>query len=453
VGKTTIAAGIMAAFAGRGLRVQGFKVGPDYIDPTYHAAATGRVSRNLDPVLVSPEAVKESFLRAARTADLAVIEGVMGLFDGQVGSGHGSTAEVCRQLDTPVILVVDASSLGQSVAPLIWGYSRFDPRVRVAGVILNWVAGPRHASLLRQAVEGGTGIPVVGVVPREEAMSLPSRHLGLVPAVEREDLARATRRLGEIASRYLDLNRILDLARGAPDLEPPPASVFPLAPPRQRWPIAVARDAAFHFYYQDSLEYLEALGAELVPFSPLEDRCLPGGAAGVYLGGGFPEVFLESLSANRALQAELRRRAAEGMPIYAECGGLMYLCREVRDGEGRAWPLVGLLPADCYLERRLVSMGYRQATVLRRNLLFDAGRRVTGHEFHYSRLEVTTPDFPWAYEVEEGQSGSRVEGYARGNLLASYLHLNFLGCPEGAARFLEAARGYARGLPPAKPPG
>jgi cobyrinic acid a,c-diamide synthase len=447
VGKTTIATGIMAALARRGIKVQGFKVGPDYIDPTYHTAATGRVSRNLDTFLVGPEAVRESFARACRGADLAVIEGVMGLFDGREGSGEGSTAEICRLLKVPVVLVVDASSLGQSAAALVWGFSRFDPVVEVAGVILNRVAGPRHAALLKEAVEGATGIPVVGILGREESLTLPSRHLGLVPAVEEEELARAARRLGEVMSDRVDLDRLVRLAQNARPLDPPASSVFPPEPGGPKVVVALARDRAFHFYYQDTLELLEALGAELVPFSPLETPKLPPKTAGVYIGGGFPEVFLEPLAANRGLKEDLRRAVATGMPVYAECGGLMYLCREVRDLEGRSWPMVGLVPAACRMEGRLVGLGYREAEALRPSLLFAAGRRVRGHEFHYSRLEPEGPDFPWAYRLRDGAGRPCLEGYARASLLASYLHLNLLGYPEAAAGFLEAARTYALSAP------
>ncbi|MGB9887599.1 MAG: cobyrinate a,c-diamide synthase [Moorellales bacterium] len=443
VGKTTIATGIMAALARRGLTVQGFKVGPDYIDPTYHTAATGRVSRNLDTFLLGPEAVRESFFRACRGADLAIVEGVMGLFDGREGSGEGSTAEICRLLGLPVVLVVDASSLGQSAAALVWGYSRFDPGLEVVGVILNRVAGPRHAALLKEAVEGATGIPVVGSLGREESLTLPSRHLGLVPAVEEEELARASRRLGEVVSDQVDLDRLVRLAQDARPLNSPASFVFPPEPGGPKVVIALARDRAFHFYYQDTLELLEALGAELVPFSPLETPKLPPGAAGVYIGGGFPEVFLEALAANRTLKADLRRAVAMGMPVYAECGGLMYLCREVRGPEGDSWPMAGVIPAVCRMEGRLVGLGYREAEALRSNLLFAAGSLVRGHEFHYSRLEPEGPNFCWAYRLRDGSGRLRLDGYARGSLLASYLHLNLLGYPEAAASFLKAARAYA----------
>lgn len=440
VGKTSIATGIMAALTQKGLKVQGFKVGPDYIDPTYHAAATGRPSRNLDSFLMPPEAVLECFARASRYADVAVVEGVMGLFDGKELSGRHSTAEMARLLKAPVLLVVDVSSMGQSAAALVEGYRRFDPRVKVAGVILNRVAGERHLRMVREAVERRAGLPVVGALMREELVPLPQRHLGLVPAVERGELAEAVKRLGEVVGSRLDLERIMELAREAGPFPVKESGVFPRETGRSRVRIGIARDAAFHFYYQDSLELLEAYGAELVAFSPLEDRALPRGIAGVYIGGGFPELFLKQLVENHELIHSLRAAAAAGLPIYAECGGLMYLCQEVQDAEGQAWPMVGLIPAVCRMEKRLVAMGYRTALCLRPNLLLPAGGKIRGHEFHYSRLECRLIPFPWAYLLEGAQ-----EGYAQGNLLATYLHVHFVGCPEAAQNFIRRCREYAAG--------
>jgi cobyrinic acid a,c-diamide synthase len=440
VGKTSIAAGLMSALAEKGIKVQGFKVGPDYIDPTYHAAATGRPSRNLDSFLVPPEAVLECFARAARDADVAVVEGVMGLFDGKEPSGRHSTAEMARLLRAPVLLVVDVSSMGQSAAAVVEGYRQFDPRVKVAGVILNRVAGERHLRLVQEAVEKRAGVPVVGAFRREELVPLPQRHLGLVPAVEKDELAEAVKRLGEVVGSRLDLDRIMELAGEAGPLPAREGGAFPREKAEPRVRIGIARDAAFHFYYQDSLELLEAYGAELVAFSPLEDRALPPGIAGLYIGGGFPELFLERLASNQGLIQSLRAAAAGGLPIYAECGGLMYLCQEVQDAEGRAWPMVGLVPAVCRMEKKLVAMGYRTALCLRPNLLLPAGGKIRGHEFHYSRLERRLDPFPWAYSLEGPQ-----EGYAQGNLLATYLHVHFVGCPGAAENFIRRCREYAAG--------
>lgn len=442
VGKTTVATGLMSALSRRGLVVQGFKVGPDYIDPSYHAVATGRPARNIDLFLVPPAAAVKLFLRASAGADIAVIEGVMGLFDGYVDGG-ASSAAVAKLLQVPVLLVVDASSIGQSAAALVYGYSHYDPEVKVAGVILNRIAGERHLALVKDAVEQGAGVPVVGWLARQESLTVPSRHLGLVPAGERRELAEKVGSCGAAVASGLDLERILALAQAAPPLEEPQGSVFPAAEAKEKVAIAVARDAAFSFYYQDSLDFLAALGAELIPFSPLADEDLPAGARGLIIGGGFPEVFLPELAANRRLITAIRSAAARGLPIYAECGGLMYLCRAIYDREGRAWPMVGLVPVACRMEERLVGMGYRQGQAIRSSLLFASGEQVKGHEFHYSRLVEAASDFPWAYQLQDGRGRCRPEGYARGNLLASYLHLHFAGLPAAARRFLAACREYS----------
>ncbi|MDN5347347.1 MAG: cobyrinic acid a,c-diamide synthase [Clostridia bacterium] len=439
VGKTTIATGLMAALARRGLKVQGFKVGPDYIDPGYHTAATGRPSRNLDSFLLSEDVLREIYLRAAATADVAVIEGVMGLYDGQARSGAGSTAEVARILKAPVLLVVDATSLGQSAAAMVLGYACFDPEIKIAGVILNRVAGRRHREILQPAIEGATGIPVVGCLERETRMELPSRHLGLIPAVEIKGLAAVLDRLATVVSKALDLDRILAVAGQAEELVPPVQLLFPAQPPREHLPIAIARDAAFNFYYQDALDYLEACGAELIPFSPISDSRLPAGVTGVIIGGGFPEIFLSELVANVSLQEDLRRQVTKGLPLYAECGGLMYLCRGLEDLEGRYWPLAGIVPAICRINKRLASMGYWQAVTWRSGILGPAGMTLRGHEFHYSSLEVEE-GFPWAYCLTES---NRPEGYASGSVLASYLHLHWTGSPAAAQNFLGACRKYA----------
>ncbi|MDK2815426.1 MAG: cobyrinic acid a,c-diamide synthase [Moorella sp. (in: firmicutes)] len=443
VGKTSIATGLMAALAARGLKVQGFKVGPDYIDPGYHTLATGRPSRNLDTFLMSPANVLEAFSRAAAGAEIAIIEGVMGLYDGHRSNGSGSTAAVARLLAAPVLLVVDATSLGQSAAAEILGYRDFDPGVHLVGVILNRVSSESHLQLLRRAIEDYTGIAVVGWLQRGALPALPSRHLGLIPAGEQQGLKAVLKELAAAVAAGINLEEVVSLATKAGPLPAGGSQSFAAAALQAGGPVpvAVARDEAFTFYYQDALDYLTALGAELIPFSPLHDTALPGEAAGVIIGGGFPEIFLDHLAGNQPMLTDLRRRVAEGMPVYAECGGLMYLTRGITDLEGRTWKLAGIVPADCRMQAKLAGLGYREAFLYQDNLLGKKGDPVRGHEFHYSLLTGMAADFPPAY-TWYAWGNLYYEGYATRGLLASYLHLHFLGNQQAAANFLAACRRF-----------
>ncbi|WP_258360476.1 cobyrinate a,c-diamide synthase [Moorella sulfitireducens (nom. illeg.)] len=443
VGKTSIATGLMAALAARGLKVQGFKVGPDYIDPGYHTLATGRPSRNLDTFLMSPADVLEVFSRAAAGADIAIIEGVMGLYDGHRKDGGGSTAAIARLLAAPVLLVLDATSLGQSAAAEVLGYREFDPGLHLAGVILNRVGSEGHLQLLRRAIEDYTGVRVAGWIPKGALPSLPSRHLGLIPAGEQRGLKKVLEELAAGVAAGIDLEEVVSLAGRASPVPPGAGRSFAAASLQAGgWvPVAVARDEAFSFYYHDSLDYLTALGAEIVPFSPLHDTALPGEAAGAIIGGGFPEIFLEPLAGNKSFLADLRRRVEEGMPLYAECGGLMYLTRGITDLEGRTWELAGIVPAGCRMQARLAGLGYREALLCRDTILGKKGDPIRGHEFHYSLLTGMAGDFPPAYTWQAGEKPCH-EGYATPGILASYLHLHFLGNQQAAASFLAACRRF-----------
>jgi cobyrinic acid a,c-diamide synthase len=413
-GKTTVATGLMAALRARGLAVSAHKVGPDYIDPGYHALATGRPGRNLDPVMLGEDLVAPLLLHGARGADLAVVEGVMGLFDGRGATGEGSTAHVARLLAAPVVLVVDASSQSRSVAALVQGFARFDERVRLGGVVLNRVGSDRHEALLREALAGVA--PVLGVLRRDGDVATPSRHLGLVPVAEREpDAVASVRRLGELGAASLDLDALLALARSAPPLE-----AQPWAPPvveRPRRPrIAVAGGAAFTFSYAETVELLEAAGADVVVVDPLRDSSLPQGTSGLVLGGGFPEVYAPELSANAGLREDVRRLAASGAPISAECAGLLYLCQEL-DG----LPMCGVLPAVGRMTDRL-TLGYR-----------TTADGLTGHEFHRTTVEPRAGAQP-AYEVDGAP-----EGWVQDGVRASYLHVHWAARPELAAEFVDRA--------------
>jgi cobyrinic acid a,c-diamide synthase len=413
-GKTTVATGLMAAWRARGLQVSPHKVGPDYIDPGYHALATGRPGRNLDPVLVGADRVAPLLLHGAAGADVAVVEGVMGLYDGRGATDDGSTAHVARLLDAPVVLVVDASSQSRSVAALVQGFAGFDARVRLGGVVLNRVGSDRHEALLREALHGVA--PVLGVLRRDDGVATPSRHLGLVPVAERApEAVAAVQRLGELCTRSLDLDALLALARTAPALAAEPWRP-PVLPRAARPRIAVAGGPAFTFSYAETVELLDAAGADVVVVDPLRDPHLPDGTAGLVLGGGFPEVYAAQLSANETLRADVRALALSGVPVHAECAGLLYLCEHL-DG----LPMCGVLPAAARMTERL-TLGY---------LTTRTG--VTGHEFHRTVVEPRAGRTP-AWELPHGP-----EGYRQDGVVASYLHTHWAGAPDTAAALVEAA--------------
>ncbi len=433
-GKTTVTLGLMKALRAKGVSVQGFKVGPDYIDPGFHRVATGRPSYNLDPWMMGREATLESFRQASRPAVFSVIEGVMGLFDGRREDAAASTAEVAVLLDAPVVLVVDARGLGQSAAALVHGYARFDPRLRVAGVIFNRTGGENHRELLRRAVEEGAGVSVLGFLPADDSLCLPSRHLGLVQAGETGQLPEVLDRIAEAVTAGVDLEAVLRLGQG---VSPLAGAVGVPSEPEAQVKIGVALDAAFSFYYQNALDLLAELGAELVFFSPLGDRGLPADLDAVYLGGGYPEVYARELEENQAFRLSLGAALRAGMPTYAECGGLIYLLEEMEDTDGNPHAGVGAIPGRAAWTGRRQALGYREARVLRDNPLAPAGTQVRGHEFHYSRWEPPR-DAPSAYLLASGVE----EGWASRNILASYLHVHLCAYPELARRFLRSARKF-----------
>lgn len=439
-GKTTITAGLIAALRRRGLRIAPFKCGPDYIDPGYHALAAGQPCYNLDSWLIPPDQIVGVLARRSAEADLAVIEGVMGLFDGYAGNDDtGSSAHIARLTATPVIIVLDARAMARTAAALIAGLRDFDRRVTIGGVILNRVGSPRHAALIRDAIEQTVGVPVLGYVPRHDGLTLPERHLGLVPVAESGRWQEWLTEAAVQVEQTIDLDRLLAVAYTAPPL-PVPASPT-LAPVSSARPvIAIARDEAFNFIYPDNLDLLQAAGAELAFFSPLHDTALPVGTAAIYLCGGFPELFADQLSANQAMLAAIREAAAAGMPIYAECGGLMYLTETLIDQHGHAFAMAGVLPGYSRMTPRL-TLGYRTIAAQAETWLWRTGETVRGHEFHYSVWEARPTDLPPLYaclpDVMRPQPAS--EGAVIGQTLASYIHLHFLACPAIAERFVVAA--------------
>jgi len=446
-GKSTIATGLMAALAARHT-VQGFKVGPDYIDPGYHTAATGRPSRNLDTWMVPPAGVLASFGRAAAGADVAIVEGVMGLFDGYHARGEeGSSAQLAKLLRAPVILVLDVRKMARSAGAMALGYRLFDPQLEVAGVICNNVGSPRHARGVSEAVESA-GLPVLGCLPRCPELHIPERHLGLYTAVERRDEVQAfLAGAAELVARAVDLEQVWAIARRAPALELAPAAdgLSPVSSAGPSVRLAVARDEAFCFYYEDNFDILRAAGAELVFFSPLRTAALPAGISGLYLGGGYPELYAAKLAGNTALQADIRAAHTAGLPIYAECGGLMFLTSSLADLSGKVYPMVGVLPGGSRMRQRLV-MGYRQLVARRDSLLLRRGDQVRGHEFHYSDWQDGPAEPPAAYDVVTGEGEPpRAEGFAVGNLLASYVHLHFAARPAMAGRWVQACLDWQEG--------
>jgi cobyrinic acid a,c-diamide synthase len=426
VGKTTVATGLMAAFRRRSACVASAKVGPDFIDPGYHSAATGRPGRNLDAWMCGPSAIPPLAARAAKGCDLLIVEGVMGLFDGAADGGAASTADVARLISAPVVLVVDARSMSQSVAALVSGYRSFDPRVHIAGVVLNQVGSDNHEIMLREAL-AAIDMPVFGVLRRDDSLVWRDRHLGLVPVVEQpERVAASLDKLATLIERGCDLDAFDQLARSAPamvtELIADPQHV---GKPR----IAIASGPAFSFCYPDNLEMLAAAGAELIPFDPRRDP-LPEGVAGLVAGGGFPEVFAAELSENVSLLDDLRRRIANGLVVWAECGGLLWLCRSLDSRK-----LAGLIEAEGTMTKRL-HLGYRSARTLTETPLGPAGTELRGHEFHYSTVAPAGEALQF-----ESRFTNRTDGFASPTMLATYLHVHLATRPDLAESFVRSAFG------------
>lgn len=425
-GKTTVTLGLMAALAKRGLAVQPFKAGPDFIDPTLHRLVTGRISHNLDSWICGDAFVRECFARHGAVADVSVVEGVMGLFDG----GEGSAAHLAKVLGLPVILVIDARSMAESAAALVKGFESLDPAVRVVGVILNRVGSARHLELLANAISAHCRAEVVGSLPRETAFVIPERHLGLHMGDEAPISSEAIDHLAETVARHVDLDRVLALAATA---EPQPATTTRQESSSASVRIGIARDGAFCFYYEENLALLAAAGAELVAFSPLADAALPEEIQGIYLGGGYPELHAEQLAANTPMFQAIRAWSAAGRPLYAECGGFMYLSQGIHGMNGRFHPMAAVYPVQARMQQGRASLGYREATLTNETLWGATGTVVRGHEFHYSTIDPMPPAVARCYRLADG----REEGYlVNGQTLGGYLHLHWGSYPEAARNFV-----------------
>ncbi len=483
-GKTTVTLGIMECLKRRGLRVAPFKVGPDFIDPGYHRLVTGRQSVNLDGWMCGANYVLDTFIHHGKGADISVIEGVMGLFDGISGQQEaGSTAQIAKMIGAPVILVVDARSQARSAAALVKGFAEFDPAVRVAGVIFNNVGSDNHGRILREAVESlGTGVKVVGCLPRDERLHIPSRHLGLMTVEENPLPEEFLDHLVEVIWDNLDLG-LLWAAGTAHDIElrlpfeetARGGQVYTFdnnVKSVDLTPIAVARDEAFCFVYEDNLRLLQEAGAGIVEFSPLRDEMLPEGVTGIYLPGGYPEIFADTLAGNTAMKADIRRMVNGGMPVYAECGGFIYLTKgvvadpwgnkgqiltfdksgktqemlpDMQKGEEMAPPLhefVGIFPVATRMLARRRALGYREVVLTADSILGPTGTVARGHEFHYSEMGMMPGRIKRSYRVNRNDVDLGTEGYRYKNCLASYIHLHFGSCPGMAAAFVESCRKY-----------
>jgi len=444
VGKTSVTLALVSALKKRGLRVQTFKVGPDYLDPTYLAKASGSPCYNLDGWMTGREYVLGLFAEKACQADIAVIEGVMGLFDGRDPvTPEGSTAEIAAWLNAPVILVVNVHGLARSVAAMVKGFASFDPSVHIMGVIANHSGSPAHGKWLADSLAAFDLPPVVASLPRGSLPELPSRHLGLVSADEDILTDNLLSALGKAVETNGSVDEILRIARTAPEITDLQQRPVPHLS-RDSVKLGVARDKAFHFYYPDNLEALAAAGCEPVEFSPLLDHCLPEKLDGLYIGGGYPEEHARQLSENKGMLQEISEFAASGKPLYAECGGLMYLSQGIESLSGERFPLVGLLPWWTRMLPRLKSLGYAEITLTMDSLFGRAGASLRGHEFHYSEMIHDTEegaDWHTAYLVSHRRSAPpRTEGFQRGQVLASYVHTHFASNPEAVNHFVAACR-------------
>ena len=499
VGKTTITLAMLACLQRRGLQVQSFKVGPDYIDPMFHQYVTGRASRNLDPVLTSEAYVQQCFTRHIQGVDYALVEGVMGLFDGvkntgdwglgtgknnfelkldndgaknhinsqfpianhQILTDYASTAHIARLLSLPVVLVIDCSRLSGSVAAIAHGYLSFDPRLKIAGVVLNRVGSDRHLELLQDALEP-LHLPILGILRRQDNINIPDRHLGLVPTGEIAELDSLIDKLAYLGETCFNWEQLLPLLKAETNSPQNQDEITSIAPPlikgrgwggvnpdnsdrilpasqhsgknREGVRIAVARDRAFNFYYQDNLDQLKNLGAELIFWSPLTDTELPGNVQGMYFGGGFPEVFAEELSDNTSAKDAVKKAILAGMPTYAECGGLMYLCEEIVNFDRQSFPMVGVLPTTAVMSSRL-SLGYRIAIALQDSPLLSTGATVWGHEFHRSELSKIPTQALYNLHSYSAHTSAKIEGWSLHQLHASYVHLHFGANPQIPLRF------------------
>ncbi|WP_153723061.1 cobyrinate a,c-diamide synthase [Sporosarcina cascadiensis] len=434
VGKTTFTIGIMRALMKRGLTVQGFKCGPDYIDPTYHTAVTKRPSRNIDSFMMERNVIRAIVARASQDTDVAIIEGVMGFYDGKSPlSNEGSAADISEITKSPVILIVNAASMARSVAAIVKGFQLLDENSTIVGVIANQLGSKNHFEIVKTAIENECGIPVIGYLLKDAIPSMPSRHLGLVPAIERGDLDSYFDSLATAIEETVDIDQLMEITKAEP-IEVS-SSIFDRKPEQEEVHIAVAKDAAFNFYYEENLELLRAHGATLHFFSPLQNEEVPAEAQGLYIGGGFPEEFAEQLAANEKTKDSIRNAISRGLPTVAECGGYMYLTEEIIDRQAQSFPMLGVIPGRVRMQDKRAALGYREITGVAGNFLIDEETQAKGHEFHYSKYEGehTTPAY-----FSKGRFRAQQEGYLHQNLVAGFTQFHFASNPRLVENWLRA---------------
>lgn len=445
VGKTTLAIGIMLALKEKNISVQPFKTGPDYIDPTYHLSAAGRISYNLDSWLLSPETILELFTRHAKNADLSIIEGVMGLYDGMQDTEQGSTAHLAKLLNSPVILILDAHSLSRSAAAIALGYKEFDRDIKIEGVILNNIGSRNHLNFVKNAIETKTKIKVVGFLPKSSELRLSERHLGLIPTAEMKLNEAFRKKLSNLVKQYIDLESILKISQKAQPLPYCKEGIFNQKALKKYVTIGIARDKVFNFYYEDNLAILKNLGAKLVEFSPLSHKRLPKGIDGLYIGGGFPELFAEQLSKNIKLKKEIYELSKGGLPIYAECGGLMYLMDGLINFKKREFSMVGIFKGSVNMNNKLRALGYATIETIKDNILSKKGARNRAHIFHWSYLEGIPKNTTFAYRIRrKDKEEGLYDGLVRENVLASYAHLHFASNLNFAKNFIKSCEELRR---------
>ncbi|MCC5911088.1 MAG: cobyrinate a,c-diamide synthase [Clostridiaceae bacterium] len=444
VGKTTISLGIMGALKKRGLKVKPFKVGPDYIDPQFHRYVTDETSRNLDSYLLQEETLRTLFYKNAKAGDIAVVEGVMGLYDGLgTKKDEGSSAHIAKLLNLPVLLVINGGGMSSSAAAMVLGYKMYDPDVNIKGIIINNVSGEGHYAILKEAIERDIGIKCVGYLKKNKDIQLKSRHLGLIPCGEVGELKDKVEEVIAMVEETIDLDTILQLAGEVKLKEKfsPSTKVI-----EEKATIAYAYDDAFNFYYQDNLDLLKELGCNIIPFSPLKDKELPKGIHGIYIGGGFPEVFAEELQENGEIRQAIYNKAKEGLPIYAECGGFMYLTKEIKDLQGNNYEMVGVFEAQAEMTERLQRFGYCEVETKEDSSFFQETLSIKAHEFH--RAVVINKNQAYSYNVTKKRNGEVVSSWNCGiekyNCLGAFPHIHFYSNRDFAKNFIQKCSNYRK---------
>ena len=447
-GKTTVATGLIGAFKKRGLKVQPFKVGPDYIDGSYHTAVANKPSRHLDPWLTSPRTVLEIFERACKNADIAVIEGFMGLFDGitRVVDGvqdYGSTAQIAKILKANVILVLDVTGMRMNAATIVHGFKSFDKQVEVKGVVLNNVRSQQQAEWMKRTIKSATGVPVLGLIPYSEEILLPTRRGGLIPIPERETIKTTLSKLVGYVGERIDIDKIFDIAEKAGELPDIDSEIYPPQQRRKKVRLGMAFDEAFNFYYQDNIDLLRAYGAETVFFSPIHDKELPSSLDGLYLPGGFSDMLAEQLTENQTMRKSIKEAVDDEMPTYSEHGGSMYLTKSIANIEGSIFPMVGVLPGRALMEKKLQALDSTLMETINDNLLNHRGSIIHGHEYHFSRIMDVPKDVRFAFKMCIGNGiDGKHEGWMEHNVLALLGHLNFAFSKEFAENLIKRCEQY-----------